>query len=236
MRVYVAGPMRGKPLHNWPAFEDATATLRAAGFDVVTPTEIDEEIGCVIVERLEDGSVWDVCLAPTFDFDEVIARDLEAVRSCGGIVLLDGWHLSEGAMIELSEAVDHGLVVMYGVEAALARSRPSGEVRVVDPISGGAKGEKLARFDLLPPDALWALAEHYGRGARKYEDRNWEKGYRYGLSYGALQRHLNQWWGGEEIDEETGGHHLAAVAFHALALLTFRLRQLGTDDRSLPNG
>lgn len=42
------------------------------------------------------------------------------------------------------------------------------EVRVVDPTTGGEKGSKLARFSLIPPEFLWALAEHYGKGANKY--------------------------------------------------------------------
>ena len=48
-----------------------------------------------------------------------------------------------------------------------------GEVRVVDEKTGGIKGQKLARFDLIPPEVEWALAEHYGRGCLKYQDRNW---------------------------------------------------------------
>jgi dATP/dGTP diphosphohydrolase/uncharacterized protein DUF4406 len=106
------------------------------------------------------------------------------------------------------------------------------EVRVIDPETGGAKGSKLARFDLLPPDAMWAVAEHFGRGAMKYSDRNWESGYRWGLSYAALQRHLTEFWAGEDIDTETGGFHLAAAAVHCLFLLTFQIRGAGTDDRT----
>lgn len=107
-----------------------------------------------------------------------------------------------------------------------------GEVRVVDPKTGGAKGQKLARFDLLPPAALRKVAEHYGRGAAKYEDRNWQRGYAWGLSFGAMQRHAWAFWGGESLDPETKSHHLAAVVFHALALMTFEEQGLGTDDRS----
>lgn len=111
---------------------------------------------------------------------------------------------------------------------------PSGqEVRVVDPATGGAKGSKLARFDLLPPDAMWLLAEHYGRGSEKYEDRNWEKGYDWGLSYAALQRHINAFWGGENVDEETGGLHTVAAAWHGIALTTFQLRGIGNDTRAV---
>jgi hypothetical protein len=105
------------------------------------------------------------------------------------------------------------------------------ETRIVDPKTGGEKGQKLARFDLIPADALWALAEHYGRGAEKYEDRNWERGYRWSLSFGALHRHLNLLEQGEDHDKETGTHHAICVAWHALVLFVFWVRKLGTDDR-----
>lgn len=109
----------------------------------------------------------------------------------------------------------------------------SEEVRVTDPVTGGQKGSKLARFSLIPPEFLWALAEHYGVGARKYEDRNWERGYKWSLSVDALERHLNQWKMGENRDEETGSHHLIAVAWHACALFIFQLRGLGSNDVQL---
>jgi hypothetical protein len=74
---------------------------------------------------------------------------------------------------------------------------PSGqETRVVDPITGAAKGSKAERFDLLPWDFLAEVARLYNKGAEKYDERNWEKGYKVSLSFAALQRHLSQWWGG----------------------------------------
>jgi Domain of unknown function (DUF5664) len=104
------------------------------------------------------------------------------------------------------------------------------ETRIVDPKTGGEKGSKLARFDLIPPAAMWALAEVYGAGCKKYSDRNWEKGYAWGLSIAALERHLNLWKQGESIDKETGCHHLMQVVWHAVALFIFELKKLGTDD------
>lgn len=80
------------------------------------------------------------------------------------------------------------------------------------------------------------MAELYGRGAEKYADRNWERGYAWHLSYSAMQRHATQFWQFRESrDAETGCHHLAAVVFHALALMAFDLRQIGTDDRPETN-
>jgi hypothetical protein len=87
--------------------------------------------------------------------------------------------------------------------------------------TGGEKGSKLARFDLLPWDQLWKVAELYGRGAKKYDDRNWEKGYPVSLSMAALVRHLSLFWQGEDNDPETGCSHLASVIFHALAMMRF---------------
>ena len=104
------------------------------------------------------------------------------------------------------------------------------ETRVTDPTTGGQKGSKLARFALIPADFLWSLAEHYGRGAFKYEDRNWERGYKWSLSLDALERHKVQWLLGEDNDTETGTHHLICVAWHAIALWWWQKRSKGTDD------
>lgn len=106
----------------------------------------------------------------------------------------------------------------------------SAEQRVVDAHTGGEKGQKLARFSLIPREFLWALAEHYGRGACKYEDRNWERGYKWSLSVDALDRHLTAWLLGEDDDQETGSSHLVAVAWHAIALWWWHRHGRGTND------
>ena len=107
------------------------------------------------------------------------------------------------------------------------------DLRVVDPDTGGEKGTKLARYDLIPPGALNLLAEHYGRNCEKYADRNWERGYNWSLSFAAMQRHAWAFWNGEDIDPDSGSPHLAAVAWHAFTLLTFSTqdRYLFKDDR-----
>lgn len=110
---------------------------------------------------------------------------------------------------------------------------PSEEVRSVSS-TGAEKGTKPERFDLLPTAALAKVARHYGAGAEKYEDHNWRKGYEWSKSYAALQRHAAAFWGGEDIDEETGSPHMAAVAFHALALLTYMDEHREFDDRYKP--
>lgn len=107
------------------------------------------------------------------------------------------------------------------------------EERYVDPRTGGQKGRKLARFDLIPAEPLIALAEQYGRGAAKYADRNWELGYPWSLCYASLNRHLWLWWNGEDIDPDSGAHHLDAVAWHVFALREFHVKHPEMDDRPI---
>lgn len=107
------------------------------------------------------------------------------------------------------------------------------EVRSVSS-TGGEKGTKDERYDLIPVEALAKVARHFGAGAQKYEDHNWRKGYEWSKSYAALQRHASAFWGGEDIDEETGSPHMAAVAFHSLALLTYMDDHPEFDDRYAP--
>lgn len=104
------------------------------------------------------------------------------------------------------------------------------EVRVTS-TTGGQKGSKLARFDLIPAEALWQVAELYGVGAAKYAPWNWRKGYDWSLSIAALERHLSLFKSGEDIDSETGMPHLTSIVFHALTLLTFMREQPDFDDR-----
>lgn len=60
--------------------------------------------------------------------------------------------------------------------------------------SGEKKDEGKARFELLPYDVLAAVARILTAGAKKYADRNWEKGIAYGRVFGAAQRHLTNFW------------------------------------------
>ena len=107
-----------------------------------------------------------------------------------------------------------------------------GEVERVSETGARKADVGKLRYDLLPPDAIREVARVYTIGARKYADRNWEKGMEYSRLIGALKRHLNAWEAGEEYDPTDGQHHLASVAWCALGLLAYCLRRIGTDDRN----
>lgn len=99
--------------------------------------------------------------------------------------------------------------------------------------TGGKKATNNVRMDMIPVEALREIGKNYGFGASKYGRDNWLKGYDWSLSYAALLRHLTAFWGGESQDPEGDFHHLAAVCFHAIALMMFEKYGLGTDDRWL---
>lgn len=87
------------------------------------------------------------------------------------------------------------------------------------------------RYDLIPQDALAEYVKVLTLGAAKYADRNWEKGMSWSRCFASLQRHSAAWMQGEDCDPELGTDHMAHVAWNALALVAYRLRQIGKDDR-----
>lgn len=65
------------------------------------------------------------------------------------------------------------------------------------------------RFDLLPPEAITRLAQHYENGAKKYADRNWEKGLPLSRFIDSAFRHLMQFMAGDRTED-----HLAAILWN----------------------
>ena len=70
------------------------------------------------------------------------------------------------------------------------------------------------RFDLLPPYALLRVAQHYENGARKYAERNWEKGLPLHRYIDSCLRHLFQFMMGDRSED-----HLAAAAWNILCYI-----------------
>lgn len=105
-----------------------------------------------------------------------------------------------------------------------------GEVRTTSS-TGGEKGVKAERMDLIPPEALLGLSRIYGKGAEKYADHNYRKGYEWSKSLGALLRHVLSFQAGEDLDPETGEPHILHAAWHCFALYMFMQDHPQFDDR-----
>ncbi len=81
-RLYLAGPMRGFPDANFPAFHAAAAALRNQLYEVYNPAEHEN---------------FDGTFKPLAEY---MIHDLPEVCRSDGIVLLPGWLASSGACLE----------------------------------------------------------------------------------------------------------------------------------------
>ena len=82
------------------------------------------------------------------------------------------------------------------------------------------------RWELLPLEDVEDIVSVYTAGAKKYGPDQWQNlpdGIR--RYKAALLRHLVEFDKGNEIDEETGCRHLAAVAWNAIAMLHISKQQ-----------
>lgn len=97
---------------------------------------------------------------------------------------------------------------------------------------GGRKDDAgKARYDLVPPEAIDALATVLTFGSKKYGDRNWEQGMAWSRPFAALMRHAWAWWRGEQTDPETGYSHLWHAMCCVAFLIAYEARKSGQDDR-----
>lgn len=74
--------------------------------------------------------------------------------------------------------------------------------------------EGKIRYDLLPIECLKRLAEHYTKGAKKYDDNNWKKGIPTKRFIESAWRH----WG-EYLLGETEEDHLSALVFNVFGIM-----------------
>jgi len=86
------------------------------------------------------------------------------------------------------------------------------------------------QLELLPPEWIWGLGMVMSRGAIKYDVRNWERGMKWSYPVGCALRHIYKFVCGERYDAETGCHHLAMAAWNILALMTYDVRNIGSND------
>jgi len=102
------------------------------------------------------------------------------------------------------------------------------------PRDEGKKFDKgKPRMDLIPPEAVFAIAEtlRYGAEEKDYGERNWEKGIKATRLFAAAQRHLWKWLSGKDIDEESNLPHLYHAICELAMLIATVERMPHLDDR-----
>lgn len=108
MKLYLAGPMTGRMYHNAGTFADAASTLRALGYDVLTPIEVDLTVDPLFNHYSDKATTEQVA--------RFQAASIKAMLACDGVALLPDWRSSQGTLREIDAAVAHGLRVADAFE------------------------------------------------------------------------------------------------------------------------
>lgn len=99
MKIYLSGKITGLDKEVYTRqFERAETFYKTSGFDVINPVKIGEEI-------LKQN--------PSATWEDFMQKDLQALKTCTHIALLEGWEESKGAKMEKAEAEKMGLEIMY---------------------------------------------------------------------------------------------------------------------------
>ena len=111
MKIYLAGPMRGIPRFNFPAFDEAAKLLREQGHSVFSPADHDrQKYGTKLEEIAGDD---EAVAALGFNIRHALAVDTQYIcLHAEAIALLPGWERSRGAMAEWTLAKALGLTII----------------------------------------------------------------------------------------------------------------------------
>lgn len=91
--IYVSGKMTGLPEYNYPKFEQVTAELRAMGFTVVCPTELNK--------------------SKDWSWKRYMKENIKLLLECDYVYVIEGYEDSKGANIEIDLAKAIGLDIVY---------------------------------------------------------------------------------------------------------------------------
>ena len=101
-RIYLSGPMTGLPELNFPAFHREATRLRALGFEVENPAELNA--------------------GPSATWADCMRADIARLVLCDSLALLQGHEASRGARLERHIAHELGMPVTL---AAYITHRPA---------------------------------------------------------------------------------------------------------------
>lgn len=105
LTAYICGPITGIPHGNIELFKQAQQALEAAGYDVLNPHEICEEINSD--QTLGENERWAICMRYC-----IAAMCMHADK----VFTLQGWRNSRGSKIEVGIAEQIGIEVCeFGV-------------------------------------------------------------------------------------------------------------------------
>jgi hypothetical protein len=105
MKIYIAGPMKGKPNENRKAFSDAKAYMLANNntgpkLEVINPHDLTMNLD---THYMGEDEAYQTCMR----------IDIKCLVTCDAIYMLKGWEHSKGARLEHEIAKAIGLCICY---------------------------------------------------------------------------------------------------------------------------
>ncbi len=115
MKVYIAGPMKGKPEFNFPLFNAVAYEFRSQGHEVFNPAENDKcSQGMEPDKLVPSGCVKELEAKHGFSRRRALGEDLHWIAlNADAIVMLPDWEHSTGAYAEWALAKALGLKFYY---------------------------------------------------------------------------------------------------------------------------
>jgi len=121
---YIAGPMSGVPLMNFPMFDEARDAVISMMCDAISPADIDRANG-ITDDMLPTTPEEEEIFMRDFDTRIVARRDVLAIiDQCDGIVMLPNWSQSKGARAEHALAVWLQLDIVYYYQGQFLKENP----------------------------------------------------------------------------------------------------------------
>ena len=104
--AYIAGPMRGYPENNYPAFMEAKRKLEQSNTccEIINPAELDKMLG--VIESNIDSMT-------TEEIRRILTADFKHLMKCDYIYMLRNWEMSPGARAEHAIATAFKMYIEY---------------------------------------------------------------------------------------------------------------------------
>ena len=140
--VYLAGPMSGIDNNNSDAFRKAAEDLRDRGLEVVSPVEMDDEIG----SDHDSGSLSEA------DYQDFLRRDIIRIlqENVDALVVLPQWEQSRGVALEVHLARELGRLVFAWPDGQQLKRpseyQPPSEENILEEANRLVLGDKTAEY------------------------------------------------------------------------------------------
>lgn len=109
MKVYISGPISGRPLAQARReFDEAVLYFMERGDTVVNPFNVAPHHTCTCPDAASDAGAGSSHLWCCY-----LRGDLAALLDCDAIAMLSGWNQSHGARLELQVASAVGIEVIW---------------------------------------------------------------------------------------------------------------------------